>query len=295
MIKNLLYSLFLHFLLLLAIYANFDLKAVDESKTSEVSVSLVAINGDDTSNKTKPTSEAKAEKEPNSKEIKKEVAEAKSKKKSPKNKVKEQPKKLAKSKPAKSVAKAVAEEVREFKQPEEKPEENQKEVDKTKEDEEINENQDEEQNETLQKEKDFGSKKEDEKEEEASEKKEPTESDSVDTANNLENLDLSAREKFNIQSQLKRCYRRARDETKMQSKTKILIKVRVSEDGYIDSDLDEAIDIDRYNDPAETLYKIGVDNVRRALDLCSPLRNLPLDKYDIWKEVVLEFDGEDAK
>jgi hypothetical protein len=81
----------------------------------------------------------------------------------------------------------------------------------------------------------------------------------------------------------------------MQSKTKILIKVRVSEDGYIDSDLDEAIDIDRYNDPAETLYKIGVDNVRRALDLCSPLRNLPLDKYDIWKEVVLEFDGEDAK
>ena len=294
MIKNLLYSLFLHFLLLLAIYANFDLKTVDESKTSEVSVSLVAINGDDTSNKAKPTSEAKAEKESNSKEIKKEVAEAKSKKKSPKNKVKEQPKKLAKSKPAKSVAKPFAEEAREFKQPEEKPEENQKEVDKAKEDEEVNENQDEEQNETSQKEKDFGSKEEDEKEEEASEKKEPTKSDSVDTANNLENLDLSAREKFNIQSQLKRCYRRARDETKMQSKTKILIKVRVSEDGYIDSDLDEAIDIDRYNDPAETLYKIGVDNVRRALDLCSPLRNLPLDKYDIWKEVVLEFDGEES-
>ena len=78
MIKNLLYSLFLHFLLLLAIYANFDLKTVDESKTSEVSVSLVAINGDDTSNKTKPTSEAKAEKESNSKEIKKEVAETSS-------------------------------------------------------------------------------------------------------------------------------------------------------------------------------------------------------------------------
>jgi hypothetical protein len=42
-------------------------------------------------------------------------------------------------------------------------------------------------------------------------------------------------------------------------------------------------------------YKIVIDNIKRALDLCSPLRNLPIEKYDSWKEIILQFDvGKDS-
>ncbi len=293
MIKNLLYSLFLHFLLLLMIYANFNLKEVDENKSSEIAISLVALNGDETSDEVNPAAnnEVKEEEKKEEEKVEEPAAEAKSEKQSPKNEVKEQPKKLAKSKPADSIVKPVEEEkIKEFKHPE-KQEKSQKEVAKAKTDEEVNDYQDDKKNDAFKKEKDFGSKKKFDEEKEANNQKNPVQNNARSMANNLENIDLSAREKFNIQSQLKRCYHRALDETKMDSKATILIKVRVSEDGYIDSDLDELIDINRYNNPSEIQYKISIDSVRRALDLCSPLRNLPLDKYDIWKEVVLEFNG----
>lgn len=291
MIKNLLYSLFLHFLLLLMIYANFNLKEVDKNKSSEIAISLVALNGDETSDEINPSANNETKSEKEVEKVEEPAAEAKSEKKSVKNEVKKQPKKLAKSKPADSIVKPVEEEkIKEFKDPE-KQEKSPKEVDKAKADEEVNDYQDDVKNDSFKKEKDFGSKKKFDEEQEANDQKNPLQDNSKSMANNLETIDLSAREKFNIQSQLKRCYHRALDETKMDSKTTILVKVKVSEDGYIDSDLDDLVDISRYNDPTETQYKISIDSVRRALDLCSPLRNLPLDKYDVWKEVVLEFGG----
>jgi outer membrane biosynthesis protein TonB len=292
MIKNLLYSLFLHFLLLLVIYANFNLKKFDENKSTEIAVSLIAINGSEDSNKTKPNSDAEEKKEQSLKPQTETIKEPKSQKKSLKNKVKEQPKKLAKSKPVKSIKKPPSEEKnQEFKQ-EEKPEERQEEANKIKDDKVINEHLDEEQNDNLYKEKDLGSKQKFNQEKEASNQNNPSKNED-DSASNVESVDLSAREKFNIQSQLKRCYKRALDETKLNSKIRVLIKVQISEDGYIDSDLDEMVDMKRYNDPKEPRYKIAIDNIGRALDLCSPLRNLPLDKYDVWKEAILEFDEDE--
>ena len=41
-------------------------------------------------------------------------------------------------------------------------------------------------------------------------------------------------------------------------------------------------DFEKYNDPKEIDFHIAVDNARRALSLCSPIRNLPEDKYEIW-------------
>ena len=32
------------------------------------------------------------------------------------------------------------------------------------------------------------------------------------------------------------------------------------------------------------------DTIKKALKFCSPIRNLPPDKYDIWKEIDLQFD-----
>jgi len=101
---------------------------------------------------------------------------------------------------------------------------------------------------------------------------------------------LSARETINIQSQIKMCYKRALEESGFESKTKIVIKIQISIDGYIENDLDETVDFEKYNNPAFKDYKIIIDNVKRALELCSPLRNLPKEKYDSWKEVSLQFD-----
>lgn len=294
MIKNLLYSLFLHFLLLLIIYANFNLKTIEVNKSSEIAVSLISLSGDENSNKTKPSNVSEEKKDTDLETKKETPQEAKSQQQSVKNKVKKQPKKLAKSKPIKSIAKAVDQEkIQEFKQ-QTKPEDKQEEATKIKEDQVMNEDQDEDQNDTSRKEKNLGSKEIFKEEQESNDKKNFDKNNSADMANNIDNMDLSAREKLNIQSQLKRCYKRAVDETRINSKTKVLIKVRIAEDGYIDSDLDELVDMKRYNDPSEPHYKIAIDNVRRALDLCSPLRNLPLDKYDVWKEAILEFDEDET-
>jgi len=101
---------------------------------------------------------------------------------------------------------------------------------------------------------------------------------------------LSARETVNIQSQIKMCYKRALEESGFESKTKIVVKIQISIDGYIENDLDDTVDFEKYNDPTFKDYKIIIDNVKRALELCSPLRNLPKEKYDSWREVSLQFD-----
>ena len=297
MIKNLLYSLFLHFLLLLAIYSGFNLKNFNEENSSQIAVSLIALNGSGTTQKIIPNSGDSAEiKNNDAVEEKKSVAEKpKSPRKYNKNKVKKTPKKLTKSKSEQVVAKSVKEEkIQEFKQ-QKLEEKKQEEANKIKENKAVKENQDEEENNLHKKENDFGAKEKSDDEKEISEEKNQAQSDALNSAENIENLDLSAREKFNIQTQLKMCYKKAIEETKLTSKTRVMVKVNINKDGYIESNLDELVNMEYYNNPKDTRYKIAVDNVRRAIDLCSPLRNLPLDKYEIWHEAVLEFDENDVK
>ena len=291
MIKNLLYSLFIHFLLLLVIYLNFNLRKPEESKTTEIAVSLVTLTGEEKSNIDQFASAAKEEskKDEGAKKVE-ETKEAESTKIAEKNKVKKSPKKLARAKVAKAVKKAVIEEkIKEFK-PEEKEEIKQKDASKLQEDEVQNQNEDKEENDVPKKEEDSGAKKESTKESEEKKQENPKDSKVVDMANSLENLDLSGREKFNIQSQLKFCYRMAQSESKLESKTKVVAKVQISRDGKISINFDDLINKLRYDDPDESDYRNTITNVKRALDLCSPLRNLPLDKYDIWKEIALEFE-----
>lgn len=260
MIKNLLYSLFLHSLFLLIIYSSFSSAEFDETKSNEVAVSLISISGSQDSSIIKPL-EKKVETPKKPEEIKekpkpqKKPKEIKPKKETSKPKPKEPTKTIPKEE------KSPLPEIAEIKEPEIKPEEVIKEevTDESK-DEEASSNDEEEPSEEI--------------------------------FSDLAGLDLSAREKFNIQSQLKICYSRAVDESELESNIKITLKVQISTDGYISSNLDTILEENRYNNPKEPNYKIAIDNARRAIDLCSPLRNLPLDKYDIWKEVLLEFGGQ---
>lgn len=291
-IRNLLYSLFLHFLLILLIYANFKLQ--NESQINEITVSLVSIAGNNNSDKANIAPTAKKEEKPPVEEAKdKKTEEPKSSKPSPKNKVQAQPKKVAKSKTPESAVKPTpSKKAPEVKKEEEKPKPKQQDSEKKKDDKKINENKDEERQPEKKKEKDLGSKKEasEQKQEEKQQEAASEEDQDEEEVNSLEDTSLSVREKLNIQSQLKRCYRKAILENNSPSTMKVMIRVKISQDGYIESNLEASVDAKRYNDPKELKYKIAIDNAKRALDICSPLRNLPTDKYDVWKEVILDFD-----
>jgi len=103
----------------------------------------------------------------------------------------------------------------------------------------------------------------------------------------LENLQLSAREKFNIQSQLRACYKRATINVAKSNYT-ALVKVVILPDGTIDFDAEKIIDSKRYNAKDQN-YKNRMDTVLQTFELCSPLRNMPSDKYEIWREFTIEF------
>lgn len=299
MIKNLLYSLFIHSLLLLAIYTSFNLKNEDEGKATEITVTLAPFPGSEKNPEAKAVEpqpevekkeETKEEKKPTPKKAP--IKENKAPKPSPKNKINQELKKQEKPKEPQITKKPPIEsKIQEFKK-EDKIEEKEKPAE-IKKDDIKNEGKEEKEDDKQKKEKDLGAKEEaPQKQEVVADKKSINAPTQEELASSLDNLDLSARERFNIQLQLRRCYKKAVDENQMKSDLKIAVKARINEGGYIDSNLDEIIDMKRYNDPSEPAYKITINNARRAIELCSPLRNLPLDKYYIWKEVLLEFDAQ---
>jgi outer membrane biosynthesis protein TonB len=259
MIKNILYSLFIHFLLFSAIYFAFVKKDQKEIETEqEILVSVISVD---------------------------------SKGVPPINEQMEKPDKIEEKPPEK-----IEEKKEEFKDPETPkeviPKNNKKEKIKPKTPKKIAENSKKEEAKTP-----------NNQTEETSSTKPNEKKDDVKDFFKVMNLKafknitedekgstLSIRETINIQSQLKLCYKRALEESGFESKTKIVIRIEISQDGYIQNDLDEMVDLEKYNNPIHKDYKIVIDNIKRALDLCSPLRNLPIEKYDSWKEIILQFD-----
>jgi outer membrane biosynthesis protein TonB len=294
MIKNLLYSIFLHSLLLAIIYANFNLRNYRQDEVIKVAVNLVAIDGsiiDVKKNNSEP--EKKAEEAPKKDEDKKPKIKddqtPKSPKKSNKDQVKKPPKKAveAKNKKVKENKKPanIDNKNNQFKKPKEDKKDPKTELNK--EDQKLDEKEAEIESDSQNKKEDLGVKKETPEETPAEEKDEAIAAN-ADNINSLQNINLSLREKFNIQSQLRVCYKRAIKENGKDSQIKVTVAVNIAEDGSMAPNFDDVIDEAKYKQDSK--YKIAIDNAKRALELCSPLRNLPLDKYDIWKEVLLEFD-----
>lgn len=264
MIKNILYSLFIHFLLFSAIYFAFvkkDLKEIETEQEVMVSVINIDSRGAPPINEEIQIPEKNEEKPPEKIEKKEEQS---------------QDLKI----PQEEVLKNNKKEKIKPKIPKKTAEESKKEEVKTQkaENEEVS-----------------NSKKSDKKNDVKDFFKVMNLKAFKNISDDKEGSTLSIRETINIQSQLKLCYRRALEESGFESKTKIVIKIEISQDGYIQNDLDEMIDLEKYNNPVFKDYKIVVDNIKRALDLCSPLRNLPIEKYDSWKEIILQFDvGKDS-
>ena len=108
----------------------------------------------------------------------------------------------------------------------------------------------------------------------------------------IEDSGLSSREKTNILSQLKMCYHHAIKTSKTISNTNFIVEVEITKDGFIQSKIDSLIDKKKYLNSKNNEYKIMIDNIKKALELCSPLRNLPLEKYELWKNLILNFENE---
>ena len=329
MIRNLFYSLFLHFILILLVYFNFNFSPPppEVDKTIKIAISFVAKAGNSNNAKqainpaqmpttpVAPTEMPKvvppekvkpAPKTPENKPVKKKSKPKKPTEK-PLEKPLEKPKADAKktppsdpkhSKPKEKDAKTDANKIKEpnekpdAKQEPEKPKEEKKkpEVKEVKQDKEVVDKEQLDQDKTTEELLADDSQEEDDKDEEDIDEGE------IDqysfTENTIESLNLLAREKFNIQNQIKRCYKKAIDQSGIKNKTVINAHIIIAKDGFIDLSAVTIKDFYRYENPKEVGFRQAVDIVKQSLKFCSPIRNLPQDKYEVWKEIDLQFEGE---
>ena len=119
--------------------------------------------------------------------------------------------------------------------------------------------------------------------------------------NNISDLNLLVREKFNIQTQIKRCYKKSLKENG-NIKINVAAHISIAKDGSIDLEAVLFKDFSQYkflvsksDKTAEERnfvreYKRAMNIVKKALGFCSPMKNLPLNKYKVWKEIDLQFN-----
>ena len=70
----------------------------------------------------------------------------------------------------------------------------------------------------------------------------------------------------------------------------INLRINIAEDGTVtkvDLDSDES----RYN--SDSFFKAAADSAIRAVHKCSPLKNLPSDKYSTWSDITMTFNPKD--
>lgn len=255
MIKNILYSLLLHSLIAGFFYSNLKQIIIDKNLESQIKVSVKLDSG---------LSQKKS--------VNKQIAQQKETKKKL-SKIKKSSAKIN----SKAIENIVQKSIKEIKNHPEKQN-----IEKQNEENNLNQNQIKQNTEES-----FAD----------SEKnvEENSDQENIQEVVNLEHSDLSEREKFNIYSQLHACYSRASKSLEegiatKENKISIIVKVKILSDGTIDFNEDEIIDQKRYADKAESDYRDNIDRVINALELCSPLRNLPIDKYNIWNEFEIKFE-----
>ena len=234
MIKNLLYSAFIHVILLLVVYLSFTSEHKIDLTTEEFLISAIIIE-----EKTKKINT------PPKKIEKTEIVKAKEEKANDKPKIVEKIEEKKKPKIKKQKKKA---KIKPKPKPKKKPK---KEI----------------------KEKEL-------------KKLPPRPTHEFNPENDIENLNLTTREKFNLKTQFKRCYIWATKESKYKNKVKIKFSINISEYGLVESNISKILDQTRYKDDKD--YKKSVDNATRTIELCSPIRNLPNNKFDMLREINIE-------
>jgi len=129
----------------------------------------------------------------------------------------------------------------------------------------------------------------------AEESKKPTESthaksQSRTTSQNYDaSLPLSMSEKDAIRNQFQKCWdvpAGARDAYNLV----VTLHIEVNEDGSV-TKAELAHDESRY--ASDSFFRAAADSAIRAVQRCSPLKDLPADKYGNWRDMELTFDPKD--
>lgn len=106
--------------------------------------------------------------------------------------------------------------------------------------------------------------------------------------NEINKIGISSREKSNLKFQITRCYQESKKGFKKLN-IDFNVNVQVKENGVIDYNnmvFTNQIALSKI-DP-KILSKI-TKSIAKTLKNCSPLRNLPKEKYDIWKKMNIKF------
>ena len=116
--------------------------------------------------------------------------------------------------------------------------------------------------------------------------------DIIENSNNTNKNNLSNREKFTLKSQLRRCYRIALSNSKNYNDLSIIIHATIRIDGTIAMNLEKSGYLKKYNNIENKQFRATIDDINNALKICSPLRNLPINKFHIWHNIQLNFIGD---
>lgn len=106
-----------------------------------------------------------------------------------------------------------------------------------------------------------------------------------------DSIPLSISEKDSIRSQFIPCWTMpagAKDASTLAAR----VKVKLQQDGTVIEAVLAPDQRGRY--ASDTFFRAAADSAIRAVHKCSPLKNLPVDKYGSWREMEINFDPRDA-
>ena len=123
------------------------------------------------------------------------------------------------------------------------------------------------------------------------EKKKPEKKKETASKSKSESYDptipLSISERDNIRQQFIRCWRMPAGAYNDYSLS-VKVRVLVNQDGSVREVGLVPNQVSRYQ--SDTFFRAAADSAIRAVYDCSPLKNLPQNKYDTWKDMELNFD-----
>lgn len=102
-----------------------------------------------------------------------------------------------------------------------------------------------------------------------------------------ESLPMSMSEKDAIRSQFAKCWSVPAGAKDAHSLI-VVLEISVEMDGRVSQVKLASASQSRYN--SDQFYRAAADSAMRAVHQCSPLKNLPVDKYGTWKQMELTFD-----
>lgn len=103
-------------------------------------------------------------------------------------------------------------------------------------------------------------------------------------------LPLSMNEKDAIRQQLQRCWNIPAGAKDAQNLI-VTLHILVGEDGVVNR-VELASDQGRYG--SDSFFRAAADSAIRSVRECSPLKNLPVEKYGSWRDMELTFNPKDA-